>query len=83
MGSVPGPDTLAGFYSVFGQQTPLRHCTKLETLNLRDNLIQSIFEDWKLFLSNLTTLDLSHNRITSLQATDLSVTSRYDSVAHV
>jgi len=71
----PGADVLFGYNGVFDYHTPLRHCTRLTRLDLSYNLIQNIFGDWKLFFGKLRTLNLSHNKITRLEATDLSVSA--------
>jgi len=47
-------------------QSVLNACLYLEELYVSNNSITTVFSDWVLTLSNLRTLDLSHNLISSL-----------------
>lgn len=50
----------------FGDYSPLRHCLKLEKINLSNNSITDIFADWRLNMLRLNILNLSHNALQSL-----------------
>lgn len=47
-------------------QSVLNACLYLEELYARNNSITTVFSDWVLTMSNLRTLDLSHNLIPNL-----------------
>jgi len=47
-------------------QSPFRKCLNLRKLNLSNNSIESIFEDWTSVLLNLDSLNLSYNNISIL-----------------
>ena len=53
-------------HDAFGDYSPLRHCLKLEKINLSNNSITDIFADWRLNMLRLSILNLSHNALQSL-----------------
>ncbi|CAH0602475.1 unnamed protein product [Chrysodeixis includens] len=58
-------------YLNFEISSPFSTLTKLRMLGLKDNKIETIFEDWRNALLNLEYLDLSWNRISSLERPDV------------
>lgn len=54
------------YTDIIGNQSPFRHCTKLEYLYLANNSIGDIFDDWRINLLKIRTLDLSYNKIQRL-----------------
>jgi Leucine-rich repeat (LRR) protein len=58
-------------------QSPLQYLTKVERINLKNNLISKIFMDWTFAPTNLRSLDLSRNKIKSLHPRDLYFVSQY------
>ena len=51
--------------------SPFQQLHDLQIINLRNNSIMAIPEDWNYVLANLRDVDLSHNRIQSLSIGDL------------
>ncbi|OXA46761.1 Protein toll [Folsomia candida] len=71
-------------------QSPLQYLTKVERINLKNNLINKVFMDWTFVPTNLKSLDLSRNQIKSLHPRDLYFVSqdvrfdlRYNEIADV
>lgn len=58
-------------------QSPLQYLTKVERINLKNNLINKVFMDWTFVPTNLKSLDLSRNQIKSLHPRDLYFVSQY------
>ncbi|XP_030369790.1 protein toll [Scaptodrosophila lebanonensis] len=58
--------------------TPFSHLEQLEVLNLRNNSIMFIYNDWKYNLLSLQELDLAYNKLSLLDYTDLQFLSRRD-----
>lgn len=54
------------YTDIIGNQSPFRHCFKLEYLYLANNSIKDIFDDWRINLLQIRVLDLSHNKIQHL-----------------
>lgn len=46
--------------------SPFKTCITLETLNLKNNSLTTIFEDWRLTLTKLRTLNLSYNKLKAI-----------------
>ncbi|XP_063243029.1 protein toll [Bacillus rossius redtenbacheri] len=65
------------FSQSFGYGSPLNNCKDLEFLNLSNNSIGTIFEDWRMVMQKLKFLDLSRNNITLVEVEDLIFLSRH------
>ncbi|XP_036324422.1 protein toll [Rhagoletis pomonella] len=63
--------------SDFDASSPFQFLYQLEELNLRNNSIMYIFNDWKTQLLELQKLDLSYNNITIFHDQDLQFLSRH------
>uniref|UniRef100_W8AM31 Protein toll n=1 Tax=Ceratitis capitata TaxID=7213 RepID=W8AM31_CERCA len=66
----------AHFSSDFDANSPFQFLYKLQRLNLRNNSIMYIFNDWKTQLLELQQLDLSYNNITIFHDQDLQFLSK-------
>ncbi|XP_026724543.1 protein toll-like [Trichoplusia ni] len=60
-----------GVYSNFIMHSPFGSLNSLKYLGLRDNKIDSIFDDWRNALLNLEILDLSKNKFSILDMYDI------------
>ncbi|XP_075989684.1 toll like receptor isoform X2 [Anticarsia gemmatalis] len=76
-------------YESFETYSPFESLTQLRVLQLKNNRIKTIFDDWRLVLTKLETLDLSWNRFELLpyQLAFLSqkiiVDLRYNHIRHI
>ncbi|XP_076396662.1 uncharacterized protein LOC105663427 [Megachile rotundata] len=59
----------------YGNKSPFHNCTSLNVLNLRNNNISHIFEDWVKDHTQLRILNLRHNEISHISAEDLQFVS--------
>ncbi|XP_076396714.1 uncharacterized protein LOC143265922 [Megachile rotundata] len=59
----------------YGNKSPFHNCTSLMELNLRNNNISYIFEDWVKDHPRLRTLNLISNKISHISAEDLQFVS--------
>ncbi|XP_076396657.1 uncharacterized protein LOC143265902 isoform X2 [Megachile rotundata] len=64
----------------YGNKSPFHNCTSLNVLNLRNNNISHIFEDWVKDHTQLRILNLRHNEISHISAEDLQFVSDYITV---
>lgn len=53
--------------------SPFNKCVKLESLNLTNNLLTMVFEDWRNAMSKLQRLDLSFNELESLTVSTITI----------
>lgn len=63
--------------SEFDANSPFQFLYKLQQLNLRNNSIMYIFNDWKTQLLELQKLDISYNNITIFHDQDLQFLSKH------
>lgn len=61
--------------NIFGPPSPFRTCIRIKELRLANNLINQVFHDW-LAASDLTLLDLKHNKISYIEARELHFRSK-------
>ncbi|XP_075149015.1 toll like receptor [Haematobia irritans] len=74
--SEPYGQMLEGDIEAYQLGSPFRNAMKLKQLNLKNNSIMFIYQDWKFHLLNLEELDLSYNNITTLSEDDLQFLTR-------
>lgn len=58
--------------------SPFQAASKLTRLNLKNNSIMYIAQDWRLTLPNLQDLDLSYNEITMINEDDVQFLNKHD-----
>ncbi|XP_023298900.1 protein toll-like isoform X1 [Lucilia cuprina] len=74
--SEPYGGVLEGLQNVLG--SPFQYVNNLRKLNLRNNSIMYIYQDWKFQLLELQELDLSYNNITTMDENDLQFLTKHE-----